>query len=173
VSSRRRDPDADPPEWARELGDVRPLDGRDTQAPPPAGRARAGPGGETAPVPFAVERSGETLLGRAPGVDRQRLRKLRRGQVAVDETLDLHGMLAPEAERALRETLLRAHASGARCVLVVHGRGLHSAEGAVLKDRLPDWLTSAPLGAIVLAFASAAPRHGGPGASYVLIRKVG
>ena len=45
------------------------------------------------------------------------------------------------------------------------------ADEPVLKRSLPDWLAEAPLGDCVLAFASAAPEHGGSGATYVLLRK--
>ena len=58
-----------------------------------------------------------------------------------------------------------------RCVRVVHGRGLHSDGGAVLKGGVVEWLTTAPPLSLVLAFASAQPRDGGPGASYVLLRR--
>ena len=54
---------------------------------------------------------------------------------------------------------------------MVHGRGLHSPEGPVLKEALPGWLAAAPIGARVLAFATAGPEAGGAGASYVLLRR--
>jgi DNA-nicking Smr family endonuclease len=120
---------------------------------------------------FEVERSGERLEGVASGVDRAHLRRLRRGEVEPEQRLDLHGMTAGEARRALGAVLREAAAAGVRCVLVVHGRGLHSEGGAVLKDGVVDWLTAPPLSRLVLAFASALPRDGGAGASYVLLRR--
>ncbi len=159
------------PDWARRVGDIRPLADRDAarrvqpRAPRPAAR------GTAAPVAFEIERRGEVLLGRAPGIDRQQLRRLRRGRVPVDETLDLHGLDARAAERALRQTLQSAFESGARCVRVVHGRGVHSQDAPVLRDALPGWLAAPPLGPLVMAFASATAEDGGTGATYVLLRR--
>jgi DNA-nicking Smr family endonuclease len=42
---------------------------------------------------------------------------------------------------------------------------------AVLKSKLPTWLTSGPAKKIVLAFATAKPYDGGAGAVYVLLRR--
>jgi len=167
--SRKKEPD-----WVEELGGVRPLRDRDERVwPEAAGTAprRREPDAEP-PVRFEVEERGEALSGRAPGVDRRELRRLRRGEWPVEARVDLHGLGAAEAERLLRERALAAHEAGARCVLAIHGRGLHSSEGAVLKAALPGWLAKPPLGPRVLAFASAAPRDGGPGATYVLLRPV-
>ncbi len=120
---------------------------------------------------FTVERVGERVEARAPGIDRKHLVKLRRGETPVDLRIDLHGLSASEARRLLRAELEEAHAAGQRCVLVVHGRGLHSEGAAVLKDGVVEWLASPPLAGLVMAFASAQPADGGPGASYVLLRR--
>jgi DNA-nicking Smr family endonuclease len=56
-------------------------------------------------------------------------------------------------------------------VLAIHGRGLHSEARAVLRRALPEWLQAAPLADLVLAFASAPPALGGPGATLVLLRR--
>jgi DNA-nicking Smr family endonuclease len=131
---------------------------------------RGGPLGERRS--FAVERLGEQSFGLADGIDREHLRRLRRGEVPVELRVDLHGLVAKEARRRLAAELERAQAAGLRCVLVVHGRGLHSEGPAVLREGVADWLSTAPLVARVMAFASARPEHGGSGASYVLLRRV-
>ncbi len=61
---------------------------------------------------------------------------------------------------------------GKRCVLVVHGRGLHSKDQVpVLKDALKRWMGTARFARHVLAFATARPHDGGAGAVYVLLKK--
>ena len=66
----------------------------------------------------------------------------------------------------------RAHQSGQRCVLIVHGRGLNSKDQVpVLKHRLTTWLTRGSWARLVLAFTSARPCDGGAGALYVLLRR--
>jgi DNA-nicking Smr family endonuclease len=56
-------------------------------------------------------------------------------------------------------------------VLIIHGRGLHSKSGPVLREALPEWLSSQPLSQGIMAFASAPRGLGGPGATLVLLRR--
>jgi DNA-nicking Smr family endonuclease len=120
---------------------------------------------------FTVERLGELRFGLAAGIDRKHLSRLRRGEVPVDLRVDLHGLVEKEARRRLAAEIERAQAAGLRCVLVVHGRGLHSEGPAVLREGVSEWLTAAPLAGRVMAFASARSEDGGSGASYVLLRR--
>jgi DNA-nicking Smr family endonuclease len=101
------------------------------------------------------------------------VRRLRRGEFAVQGHVDLHGMTREEAKGALFSFLSHARQAGKRCVLVVHGRGLHSKDQVpVLKDALKRWMSTARFGDHVLAFATARPHDGGAGAVYVLLRRV-
>ncbi len=120
---------------------------------------------------FEVSRSGERCEGIARGIDRAHLTRLRRGELRVERRVDLHGLTAAEAQRELAGELADAFAAGERCVLVIHGRGLHSDAEPVLRDGVVSWLTSGRSAARVMAFVSALPRDGGPGASYVLLRR--
>jgi DNA-nicking Smr family endonuclease len=159
-------------EFERALEDATPLEGRDKVHPAPTTlrrRRRAAPPGED--VGFEVEGIGERIEGRAPGIDRAVLRKLRIGEFERDARIDLHGLSAAEARTRVRETLTRVHQEGGRCVLVIHGRGHHSEAGPVLKEQLVDWLAEPPLGALVMAFSSARGGDGGVGATYVLLRR--
>lgn len=122
------------------------------------------------PVHFSLDDRGPAGVdGWASGFDRRKLRELRRGDVEPEYEIDLHGMTSADARRALREVLRDAIAEGARCVLVVHGRGNRSQSRPVLRDALPLWLAEEPHGARILAFAAAADRRGG--ATYVLLRR--
>ncbi|MEN8159592.1 MAG: Smr/MutS family protein [Myxococcota bacterium] len=121
---------------------------------------------------FAIERLGERSEGLAQGVDRKHLLRLRRGERRIERRVDLHGLVAAEAKRLLARELTSAQTEGLRCVLVIHGRGLHSEDGPVLREGVVAWLTTEPLARRVMAFASARPEHGGPGASYVLLRRI-
>ena len=112
--------------------------------------------------------TGDELLFSRSGVQHSVLRKLRRGQYAVDAELDLHGMVVSEARMALSAFLADCRASGARCVRIIHGKGLSSPGGKpVLKSRLNGWLQRCD---DVVAFSSARPVDGGTGAAYVLLR---
>ncbi len=124
-----------------------------------------------APVAFEVQVRGERVAGRAPGIDRRALARLKSGEFTPDARLNLHGLRAADARRALRECIEAAWEEGHRCVLVVHGRGAHSEAGPVLKRALLEWLAEPPVGERVMAFASAPAAQGGPGATQVLLRR--
>jgi DNA-nicking Smr family endonuclease len=119
---------------------------------------------------FEVEVTGERLRGRLPGFDLRQIGHLERGDLPPELTVDLHGFSRVEARSALRDALRQARRTGLRSVRVIHGRGLRSDAGPVLKTALPGWLAEPPLDAWVLAFASAPPHLGGPGATLVLLR---
>lgn len=123
-------------------------------------------------VRFERTARGGATEGWAAGTDRVHLRRLRRGQPEPDWEIDLHGLTAREARAALRAAIAEAYAEGARCGLVIHGRGHGSEAGAVLREGVPEWLTAPPTGARVLAFTPALPRDGGEGATYVLLRRL-
>jgi DNA-nicking Smr family endonuclease len=121
---------------------------------------------------FDLRDTREYTEGAAPGVSQELLRRLRKGEFAVQSNLDLHGRTQKEARADLERFISGAWAKGERCVLVVHGRGLHSTDALpVLKQKVPDWLARGRLRKHVLAFASARPPDGGTGALYVLLRK--
>ncbi len=113
--------------------------------------------------------------GAAPGVDRATAARLRKGEIAIDATLDLHGLTQKEAHSALLAQIARSHALGQRCILVITGKGGKQdgsgRETGVLRASAPRWLNEPPVRAHVLAFAAARPRHGGEGALYVLLRR--
>jgi DNA-nicking Smr family endonuclease len=72
-------------------------------------------------------------------------------------------MSAEAARPRVFRFVRQSRASGLACVALVHGRGLRSPAGAVLKGEVPRWLTQLPLSLDVEAFASAPPGQGGDG----------
>src|SRR5256886_5721278 len=127
----------------------------------------------TGEVPFDVADSDEFIEGHARGLDPRVVKRLRRGDFAVQGHLDLHGLLKGEAKSELEMFLSRARQQGKRCVLVVHGRGLHSKDQVpVLKDALKLWMHPARFARHVLGFSTARPHDGGLGAIYVLLKRM-
>ena len=104
----------------------------------------------------------------APGVDRRELRKLKRGEYAVGDRRDLHGLTAAEACASVQRFIDSSRHCRHRCVCIVHGRGLHSeGKASVLRARVRAFLKTHRS---VLAYADAPRSDGGAGAVYVLLR---
>jgi DNA-nicking Smr family endonuclease len=108
----------------------------------------------------------ELLAWRRDHVSERTLKRLRRGEYAVQDELDLHHLRAVDAEQLLKSFLGEARAGSRQCVRIIHGKGLRS-EGAPVLKMLVDRVLH--LRGDVLAFASAPPAQGGAGAVLVLI----
>lgn len=111
-------------------------------------------------------------------IERKEWRRIAAGKLAIGRRLDLHGKDRQSAHRLVNQALRQARDDGIRVVLVVTGKGTARAgeggttgESGVLKRELPHWLSSGSLRAIVRAFGEAHARHGGAGATYVLLRR--
>ena len=109
----------------------------------------------------------DTLSFISPGLQKNVLKKLRRGYYGLDAEIDLHGLNSNEAKRQLLRFLHGCVEEGCRCVCIVHGKGYRSPDNhPVLKNNLNLWLRQHK---DVQAFCSAPPREGGPGAVFVLL----
>ncbi|MBO4335358.1 MAG: Smr/MutS family protein [Desulfovibrio sp.] len=114
----------------------------------------------------------EYLEGQIAGLDQLIMDKLRSGNLSPEAHLDLHGFTVVQAFEALRGFIKSSWYKGLRNLLLIPGRGRNSLDGiAVLRSKLPHWLTQEPLKRVVLAFCTAQPADGGPGSIYVLLRK--
>jgi DNA-nicking Smr family endonuclease len=154
-----------------------------TKLPPSTRVASAKP--KPQPVPLAPRREAGTTpvtdalsdhgAGDEPlteflrnGISRMTLRKLRRGQLPVEDSLDLHGLSSDAARKLLLDFLRESTRHGMRCVRIVHGKGRHTQSGeGILKVRARHWLTQC---AEVLAFCEAPPSQGGGGAVLLLLK---
>ena len=118
-------------------------------------------------------------LARTPvQMDSKAYVKLKRGKLVPEGRIDLHGMTLAQAHPALIGFILSAHAAGKRLVLVITGKGKlrddfapMPARQGILRHQVPQWLTMAPIGGLVLQIAPAHISHGGEGAYYVYLRK--
>ena len=123
-------------------------------------------------VPFDLSNTDELIEGATRGLDPRIVKRLKRGELSLQGHLDLHGLVRAEAKAELERFVQSSRAAGKRCVLIVHGRGLHSKDQVpVLKDAIRVWMTSGRIARDVLAFATARPSDGGAGAVYVLLRR--
>lgn len=113
--------------------------------------------------------SGDELLHARPGLQKNVLRRLRRGEYTISAELDLHGYTVAQAREALVNFLNSERRARHTCVRIVHGKGRGSpGRKPVLKSKVFHWLCQRDE---VLAICPARPFDGGTGAAYVLLRK--
>lgn len=103
-----------------------------------------------------------------PPEDLSGQRRIRRGQNEIDARIDLHGHTQDTAHREVVDFILRQASLGARCVLVITGKGRLGT--GVLRARLFDWIANPELRPFIAGYATAHPRHGGAGAVYLFLR---
>ncbi|MEM7483341.1 MAG: Smr/MutS family protein [Acidobacteriota bacterium] len=123
---------------------------------------------------FEVRRYDDQLEGLVESAHPRQLRTLHRDAQQTKRPLpriDLHGLTAEVAQEVILSALRRAREEGQRIVLIIHGRGLHSESGPILKERLTDWLIGAPAAHWVRAFRTAPPEMGGAGATLVRLER--
>lgn len=110
-----------------------------------------------------------TARPRPQSLDINQDKKVRRGRVDVETTIDLHDLTRDQAYPALISGLVRASNRNMRCALVITGKGVRL-EG-VLRRSLPGWLAADPIRPIIASYAQAHIRHGGSGAWYVFLKR--
>lgn len=119
--------------------------------------------------PVEISKTQEYVQWRIPGRTEATVEALHRGEYSVQDYIDLHGYTVKEARVLLEQFLRGSIKRGFRCVKVIHGRGLSSPKGPVLKEAVLRWFER-DLRKFVLAYATASPSDGGLGATYVLLR---
>jgi DNA-nicking Smr family endonuclease len=119
-------------------------------------------------IPAEEMESGEELLYLRDGHSPTILKKLRRGNWVIQGELDLHGMIVDEARLYVASFLADCRRRGVRCVRIIHGKGLGSANREpILKHKLRNWLMQRDE---VIAYAQAREVDGGSGAVVVLLK---
>ncbi len=173
--------------WRRVAKTVKAMEGRE---PPPVEEV-APPQARVVAPKIAAKRVAEKSLPPPPrpGEARRPLdnhtldaswdRKLSRGLVAPDFTLDLHGHTLDSAHARLDHGLTQALAQGARLLLLITGRPRpasdHAARGerrGAIRAKFLDWLAAGSHASRIAAVRPAHPRHGGAGAVYVVLKRV-
>lgn len=108
----------------------------------------------------------ETLFFVRTGLQRKQIQKLKKGQIPIAASIDLHGMHFDEAFGALETFFFQCLGLGSpqRCFCIIHGKGQGT---PILKNLVNRFLKQQNQ---VLAFCSAPPSLGGAGATLVLIK---
>lgn len=178
--SRGLDPD-EAALWARVMATVRPLRAVAATVPKPVPTSEPAKRSSTQaalrPVPQPKKRA-EPPAKAMPGItlDGGWDKKLSRGLVTPDATIDLHGHTLHSAHDLLDGALARSIARGDRVILLVTGKPPRPeserphARGAI-RAAIGDWLAGSRHAASIAAVRGAHPRHGGRGALYIVLRR--
>lgn len=102
------------------------------------------------------------------GVQHGVFKNLRLGKYVLDARLDLHRLTVEQARQSIYQFILDCVSSDVRYALITHGKGVGRETPALLKSCVAHWL---PQFEQVLAFHTAQKKHGGYGATYVLLKK--
>jgi DNA-nicking Smr family endonuclease len=138
---------------------------------------------QTKALEIVVPKTPKKIVAGGSGVDGNTTDRLRKGQLAPEARLDLHGMTESRAHDALLNFLRGAQQRRLKLVLVVTGKGkkmaadgpfdmeLHERSRGVLKAAVPRWLNEREFAGLIAGVRSAHKRHGGEGALYIYLRK--
>jgi DNA-nicking Smr family endonuclease len=164
--------------WARVMATVTPLS--PASARPAAVEAQPQVSKRPVPMPFSASPAPPPPAAkpRAPGntLDGGWDRRLARGSVEPDATVDLHGHTLTSAHGMLDLALERSRARGDRVILLITGKPPRRdserphARGAI-RAAVGDWLHASRHAEAIAAVRGASPRHGGAGALYIVLRR--
>jgi DNA-nicking Smr family endonuclease len=159
--------------WLQTIKKVKPLDSRVIQPQPLVAEQPHEPQPSTfVPKPINATPKAELKVAAREGIDKNQRRRMDRGDIPIEDRIDLHGLTRDEASTVLEHFIEKAYSEGKRMLLVITGKGYKSKYNkSVLKQELPHWLNRANLHGKILRFSTAQPKHGGDGAYYILLKR--
>jgi DNA-nicking Smr family endonuclease len=104
-------------------------------------------------------------------------KRIAKGALVPDFSLDLHGANLDAAYTRLMHGLAQARAMGARVVLVVTGKPRpvdamdRGERRGAIRAKISDWLAASEYASDIVAVRGAHRRHGGQGAVYLVLRR--
>ena len=166
--------------WGRVAATAKPMSGRKAALPSttpendvPRRRPGSSPPIESGPrpPPGSIQfRSTNTLDGSWD-------KRIAKGALEPDFTIDLHGETAASAHARLNRSLAAAIRAEARVVLLITGKAardnprLPPTTRGVIRASVKDWLAASSHAGHIAAIRNAHPRHGGAGALYLVLRR--
>ncbi len=104
-------------------------------------------------------------------------KRIAKGALEPDFTIDLHGETTASAHARLNRSLAAAIRAEARVVLLITGKAardnprLPPTTRGVIRASVKDWLAASSHSGHIAAIRNAHPRHGGAGALYLILRR--
>ncbi len=175
--------------WARVTGTIRPLPGKSANMGMVNSGREGAPSGKLAKPAVKLQPKPPGPRALAPSKPRQQAldqhgldgtweKKLARGGLEPDFTLDLHGYNLESAHARLDHGLTMAAAMQARVVLIITGKPRpveaadRSDQRGAIRAKLIDWLAAGSHASRIAAVRRAHRRHGAAGAVYVVLKRL-
>ena len=103
------------------------------------------------------------------GVQKRKLRELRRGRLKIADILDLHGYTRTSTPTTITSFIASCNHQYNQCVMIITGKGRNSPDRvSVVRETTLETLRNHPR---VLAYCCSKPADGGHGAFYVLLQR--
>ena len=147
---------------------VTPLRAQDSRGTPNKPRTNRIPP-EVDPIagPGKVDLDGDLFY--RSGVQKRKLRELKRGRLRIADILDLHGFTQTSTPTAITSFIASCNNPDNQCVMIITGKGRNSPDRvAVVRTAALETLRNHPG---VLAYCCSQPDDGGQGAFYVLLQR--
>ncbi len=103
-------------------------------------------------------------------IDKKTKRRISRGNLSIEDSIDLHGESEDTAFIQLARFIDSAKNRGLRVIKVITGRGSRGGE-ARIKKSLPGWLQTDGIRGKISRYSLAGKKHGGEGAFYIILKK--
>jgi DNA-nicking Smr family endonuclease len=139
-------------------------------------RSRDTPKAGTTDGPLVFARGERKLIPKPDNLDGQWDRRIDKGAIVPDVSVDLHGSGLSGAYARLDGALEQAIAQRMKVVLLVtgkvrtHDRASGEGRGAIASV-VRDWLAASRHAGSIAAVRNAHPRHGGAGALYIVLKR--
>ena len=149
-----------------------PVPAKTSSSPSSGTRRKALKASATAPTP-------QHPAPRIDGGDPKMAKRVARGRLDIDATLDLHGYSQASAETRLQRFIEFAVLRGDRVLLVITGKGtpghvehrpFGDAPRGILRKRFLEWVEMPPLRGRIASVRQSHQRHGGRGAFYIFLK---
>ena len=109
-------------------------------------------------------------------IEKNKLRRIKSGKIAIEGILDLHGLALLEAEKKLKTFIGESFQKRKRFLLIITGKGKNSkpniyGKSQTIKSEINKWISDRFYHDKVQYISQALDKHGGGGAYYFFLRK--
>lgn len=123
--------------------------------------------------PIPKKPNSNLKISEVKDISLKQAKRMDRGHLQVDRTLDLHGMNVAQAHLLFERCVKECYYSNKRNLLIITGKGLKSPnrEGKI-RQEFKEWINTESIRSMVLRVSQATQKDGGSGAYYVLLKRV-